>query len=126
MDSPPPRLRAAVDEQSGNGIQLVPEVESNRSDWRLIAETGADGIPEVVQVDRPRRRPHVAGVENHDTADVAEQRRPQFGACREHAVAAIRLAGRAERTDFIAAPPADTGRAAEKIPFGKRNVLLEA
>src|SRR4051812_22818465 len=100
MHAPPPRLRVAVDEKSGNRIELVADVEAQRPDRCLIAQAGAHGAAEVVELQAPAVRPDVARVEKQDAAEAAVDARARFQAVLEHAVAADREAGVAEWADF--------------------------
>src|SRR5262245_19398248 len=122
MDAPAAALGFAVDDQSGNGIELVPVVESRRPDRRLIAKAGADGVPQIVERDRVGVGPHVAGIEEHDGAELSADDKAPFGGRREHAVASDWQARRAERAHLVYAPTANAGCAAEKILLRERNV----
>src|SRR5689334_7748999 len=121
MDAPAAEILLAVDDQPGNRIELVPEIEADRPDRRLVAEPGPDGVPEIPEVDRPRISPDVARVEEQHAAKVAAQRRAQLLAPREHAVAAERQSV-LERADLVAAPSANARRAAEEEAFRERNI----
>src|SRR5437660_7597767 len=124
MNAPAARLRAAVHQQTRNRIELPPEVETQRSDRRVVAQARADGIAQIAEPHTARLRPHVARVEEEDAAEVAAQRRADFLAQAEHAVAADRKARAAQRTHFVASPPADARRAAEKVLLRERHVRL--
>src|ERR1043166_8187907 len=114
MHAPPPRLRVAVDQESGDRIELPADVETQRPDRRLIADARADRAPQIVQVNVPAVRPHVAGVEEQHRAEAAADPRTPFEAVLEHAVAADREPRVAERADLVAAPASDARRAAEE------------
>src|SRR5437868_15549781 len=114
MHTPAPRLRVAVDHESGNRIELVADVEAERADRRLVAEAGADRVPQVVELQAPAVRPDVARVEEEHGAEAAADARARFGAVLEHAVAANRQARIAERAELVAAPPAHARRASEE------------
>src|SRR5258707_881720 len=120
MQTVAPRLRAAVHEQARNRIQLIAEVEPDRSDRRLVTQSGTDRVLQVVKVDAPRPGPHVPGIEKEHAAEVAVQDRPQLLAEPEHAVAADRLT-RDERADLVPSPSADTGGAAQEILLSERH-----
>src|SRR5262245_48657659 len=113
MNAPPPRVGVAVDDEPRNRVELIAEVEANRTDRRLVAQPRADGVAEIGEVEAPGIRPDVADVEEQHAAQLAAQRRAHFLAPRQHAVAAEREAV-GERADLVASPAADAGRAAEK------------
>ena len=48
-----PLLRLAVDEQPLDRIQLIADVEARRTDRRLVAEPGPDGVSQIAEVDVP-------------------------------------------------------------------------
>src|SRR5689334_509698 len=120
MHPPPAGLRLAVDLQAGNRIQLIAEVEADRSDRRLVAEPGADRVAEIAQHEAHRLRPDVAAVEEQDAAEIAVQPRAQLLAEREHAVAADREPRFAQRAHLEASPSTDARGAAEEIALGEQ------
>src|SRR5262249_2163037 len=126
VDPPPPRLRFAVHPQIGVRIQLVTEVESNRSDRRLISQTGADGVAQVVQSNVPRFRQNVAPVQKEDAAEFSAERPTQLGREGKHAVAACGQTRFCQRADLIAPPSTDAGGAAEKEELPERHLRLIA
>ena len=79
MNTPAARLGLPVHEQTVDAIQLITDVDSDRSDWRFVAQARADVVPEVVHVDVPRGRPDVARVHEGNRAQVAPDGRAQFG-----------------------------------------------
>src|SRR5215207_4992031 len=52
-----PFLRETVDEQPLDGIQLVPDIEPHRTDRRLVADPGPDGVTKVAELEVPRVGP---------------------------------------------------------------------
>src|SRR5258705_13288046 len=86
------RLGCAVHEKAGNGIELVADIKTNRTDRRLIAKAWSDGEARIAEVESERIRPHIAGVEEQHPAQIAAQRRAQLFAERQQAVAADREA----------------------------------
>src|SRR5215475_4089828 len=121
VDPPSPRLRLAVDDQTRNRIELIAPVEADGANRRLIAEARADVVPEIVETDPPRFRPHVARIEECDGAEITFEMGPQFGRKEEQAVAANRLPGRAERADLEASPAAKSGRTAQEVLLRERH-----
>ena len=118
--------RLAIDDEIGNRIQLIAEVESQGSHRRPVAQTGPHVIPQVVQPDVAGVRPDVAAIDEQHAAQFLEQVRAQLDARREHAVPAQRQAGIAERTDLVSAPAAKAGRPAEKVLLRERHVDVAA
>ena len=55
-------LGLAVDEQPGDRIELVAEIDADRADRRQVAQARTDVVAQVVQVEVPRVVPDVAGV----------------------------------------------------------------
>src|SRR5262245_37110653 len=92
MQPPPARLRAAVHEQTVDWIQLPADVETDGPDRRLIAESRPHRVAEIAEANAAGFGPDVAGVEERHHPELAAQRRAQFFAEREHAVAADRYA----------------------------------
>src|SRR5205823_11980053 len=88
-------------------VQLIAEVEADRSDRRLVAQTGADRVAQIAQHEGHRLRPDVAAVEEEHAAQVAVQPRAQLLAEREHAVSADRLPRFAERAHLVTPPAAN-------------------
>src|ERR1700721_1177701 len=123
VHAPPARLRLAVHQQPGYGIELVSEVEANGPDRRLITQSGSNRVPEIVHVDIPRSGPDVSGIEEGDAAEVAAKHRAQLDARRQHAVTADRQAS-AQRAQLVGAPAANAGRAAEEVLLRKRYVRI--
>src|SRR5262249_28468015 len=121
MEAPAPRLRLAVDEKVRDWIQLIPVIEADGADRRLISETCPDGVAPIAQIKAGRSGPQVAAIEKAHAAEVAGQHGPQFLAEPQHAVAADRFA-RYKRADFVASPSADARGTAEKIFLPERDV----
>src|SRR5439155_22898923 len=122
MEAPPSCLWRGADQQTRNGIELVADVESKRTDRRLITESRADRITEIAELECERIGPDVAGIEKHDGAPIAAQRAAKLFAHQEHAVAAQRQSRSAERTHLVPSPSANRRRAAEEVPLRKRRV----
>src|SRR5438477_4113610 len=120
MNAPTALLGGAVHDQAVNRIELVAEVKAHRTDGRPIAQTSAEGVAEILQVDGAGARPDVAGVHERHAAESATKGRAQFRAGGQQAVAADRQA-LYERAHFVAAPPPNTRRAAEKVLLRKRH-----
>ena len=57
VHSPTALLRLAVDEQTGNGIQLIAVVEPDGPDRRLVTKPRSMAYPERVHRDGPRVAP---------------------------------------------------------------------
>src|SRR5262245_53345554 len=106
VHAPAARLRLAVDDQSLDGVELVPQVHANRTDGRAIAEPRPRRHAEVAELELPGTLPHVSCVEECDDAQFARRVRPQFGAPLQHAESAERLSRIAERAHLEAAPAA--------------------
>src|SRR5580704_15435 len=87
LNAPAMRLGLTVHQQARNRIELVAEVETYRTDRRLIPEPRSDRIAEVVQPDVPAVRPDVSAVEEQHRAEVASDNRARFRTEREQAVA---------------------------------------
>src|ERR1700730_12812930 len=79
VHAPPAGLRHTVHQQPGNGIELISEVEADRPDRRLIPQSRSNRVPQIVQVDIPRARPDVSGIEERDATEVAVKHRAQLG-----------------------------------------------
>src|SRR3954463_12592822 len=88
VDAPVPLFRLAVHHETRDRIQLVAEVEADRSDRRLVPQPRTDGVAEVVEVNRPSLLPHVAAVEEQYAAHIAGQIRAELRAEREQRIAA--------------------------------------
>src|SRR5205823_3554352 len=88
MNPPPPRLRRAVDEQAGNRIELIADIEAHRTNRRLIPEAGTDCVAQIAERYVSWSGPDVAGVDKDDAAPVAAEHGAQFRARRQRAVAA--------------------------------------
>src|SRR5688500_8723702 len=71
VEPDPPRLLLAVDQKPGDRIQLVTDIQAERSDRRLVAQPRTDVVTEIALVDVPRVRPDVARVEEYYRAEVA-------------------------------------------------------
>ena len=121
MDTPASRFGLAVDRQARNLTELKSDVEADRPDRRLVAEARADGVVQIAETNTPGIRPDVAAVEKQHAAEIADERRPQLGREREHAVAADRQPRFAERAHLVASPAANRGRAAEEVLLRKRH-----
>lgn len=52
MNPPMARLWLAVHDEGGFWIELIPEIETERPERRLIAEPGTDVVSKISQVDR--------------------------------------------------------------------------
>src|SRR2546426_11178517 len=122
MDAPAACLRRAVHEQTRKRIELVAEVEPERPDWRLVAEPGANRVAKLAELEAEGFGPHITGVEEQHAAPGAAQHRAELFADHEHAVAADRRSRSTERAHFVAPPPANAGRAAEKELPRERHV----
>src|ERR1051326_1663725 len=116
-----PGLGFTVDDQARNRIQLVAEVRPQRSDWRHVAETRADVVAQLIEIEVPRVLPDVAGVGEEHRAEAAAQRHAQLGRALEHRVAADREPGE-ERRDFESPPAAQARGAAEEIAAEERHL----
>src|SRR5262245_31155525 len=114
MHPPPPELGLVVHQQAWDRIQLVPEVEANRSDRSPIAKPGAYVISNIPEIDLVPIGPDVTGVEEQHAAQLTAKGDPRLRTERQHRLAADRKTG-AERTDFVAAPASQARGAAEKI-----------
>src|SRR5262249_52075104 len=123
VDPPAARLRAAVDQQSRNRIELVAEVEADRTDRCLIAKPRAHRVAQVAEVETTGIGPDVARVYEEHAAEAALEVEADFLGPGEHAVAADRHAV-AERAHFVAAPPPNARRAAEEKLLRERDVHL--
>ena len=66
-----PRLRGAVHQQLRRGIQLIAEVEAERTDRCLISQAGTDRVAEIAGLDAERIRPDIAGVQEQHDAELA-------------------------------------------------------
>src|SRR5206468_10958284 len=124
MEPPASSLWRAVHQQAVDGIDLVADIEADRANRRRVTQPGANRVPEIAQREPARALPHVAAVQKQDAAEFAAQRRPDFFAEREHAVAANRQARSAERAHFVAAPAANARCPAEKIFLRERDIHL--
>src|SRR3954454_19671057 len=113
MHAPPPRLRVAVHQQSGNRVELIADVEAKRTDGCGVPQTSADGVAKIIQMHVPTARPHIAGVQEHHGAETAANRGARFRREREHAVSTDREAID-KWAQFVAAPTADAGRTSEE------------
>src|SRR5262245_8146473 len=114
VNAPWPRFRLAVDLQVRNAIQLIPEVDACGPDRGEVSQSGTHGVHESRRyVERPVR--HVAEIEEGDASDLAKQRFADFGRSLQHRQSPDRKAGRAERADFEATPPADARCATEEV-----------
>src|SRR5882672_5066578 len=102
MHAPAPLRDGGILEQQRDRIELPPDVESNRTDRRLIPQAGADGIAQIARLDAPAVGPDVAAVHEQHAAEIPAQHGAQLRADGKHAVAAERQAGSAERADLIA------------------------
>src|SRR5262249_28571401 len=84
-------LRFTVHDEPGNLIQLEPDVETHRSDRRVVAEAGPDVVLKVVEIEVPRVRPDVAAVEEDDARQVPPDRRTELGRKEQHRLPADRI-----------------------------------
>src|SRR5256885_16326711 len=75
MNAPAARLLLAVHDQPRDWVELIAEVEADRTDRRLVAKAGADRVTEIAQIEAERIGPDVAGVEEQHAAEVAAQDR---------------------------------------------------
>ena len=71
-------------------IELPADVEPERTDRRVVAQAGADVVAQVVQVEVPGIGPDVAPVDEQHAAEVACERKPEFGREVQEGVAADR------------------------------------
>src|SRR5262245_15715334 len=124
VNAPAAIARFAVHEQTGNRVELVAEVEAERTDRRLVAQPRSDRVAKIVELDPERLCPDVAGIEEEHGAEAAAERGAKLLAEQEHAVAADRQSRSAERAHLVASPSANAGGATEKVLFRKRYVDL--
>src|SRR5262245_37308935 len=120
---PPARLRLAVHQQVVDGVQLIADIETKRTDRRLIPEPDADRVTQIVEPNAAGFGPHVAAVVEEHRAVLPGQRGADFFGDGEHAVAANRHAG-AERAHLVTPPAADARGAAEKVLLRERDIHL--
>src|SRR5262249_19708308 len=122
VNAPAAEVRLAVDEQFRRRIQLIPEVEADRPDRRLVSQAGADRGADVAEPEAQGFLPHVAGVHEQHRTEIAVDAGANFLAPREHRVAADRKAVD-ERAHLVPAPASNARRAAEEVALRERNVL---
>src|SRR5271169_3955732 len=106
LNAPPVRLGLTVHQQARNRVELVAEVETHRTDGRLIPEPRPHRVAEIVQPDVPAVRPDVSAVEEQHRAEVASNNRAGFRTECEQAVASNGQSPE-QRTYLVGAPPAD-------------------
>src|SRR5947207_4754601 len=123
VEPPPPLLRLSVDDEARDRIQLIADIEADRTDRCLVAQTRPDGIAKIAEREAARLLPYVAAVEKQNAAQIPAQHGTDFLAERQHAVAANRQPF-GQRADFVASPAADAGGAAEEVLLGKRHRQL--
>src|SRR6478672_4431816 len=111
----PPRLFLAVDQQARYRIQLITHIEPNRANRGVIAQAWSDVVPKVVEIEVPRVRPHVTGVDERDRAQVAPYRHPQLARRFELRVSADRISLRGQRAHLESPPATQAGRAADEV-----------
>src|SRR3954466_15449162 len=114
----------AVDEQTFERIELIPEVHTDRTDWSQVAQPRADGVAHVTGIEVPRLGPDVSVIEKRNRTQLASHRHPHFRRAFEHRQAADRESEPAQRADFVPSPTADAGRSPEKQPLVERHVLI--
>src|SRR5689334_13360340 len=69
----------AVHEQAGNGIELKAKIGANRTNRRLVAQSGTDVVAEALQIEAETIAPDVAAVHEYDGAKVAPDVGAQLG-----------------------------------------------
>ena len=111
--------------QARNRIELPADVEANRTDRRVVAETRPHVVAQVVQVEVPRVGPDVAAVEeqharrscrpsgNRTSVEKFTKVCPPMGSA---------LA--AQRRHLVAAPAAEVRRAAQEVALEERHELV--
>src|SRR5438552_19096047 len=62
VESPPPLLRLSVDQETWNRVQLIADVEADRTDRRLVSQPGTDGVTETAHTQPARIRPYVPAI----------------------------------------------------------------
>src|SRR6516164_713290 len=124
MQSPAPRLRAPVDTEPGDRIELIAVIKTNGADRRPIPKARPDRIPQVVDVDGARAEPDVPAIEKQDSAKTAVQDGAELFAELQHARAAEWRAVFAERAHLVPAPATDARGAAQKKALRERHVRL--
>src|SRR3954466_11174978 len=87
-----PRLRLAVHQETWNRIQLVPEIDANGTNRRVVAKTRTDVVAKVVEIEIPRLRPDVPRVDECDGRETPPYRHAQFAGRFELRVPAARIA----------------------------------
>ena len=109
-------------------VDLEPDIETNRSERRLVAHAAPDRIPQVAEIQVAHRPEHVPRVDESDRAEAAGDRRPQLGieddqavAANRHAVLVERLAGNA---DAVESEAANRRIAAGKEALARRQLLV--
>src|SRR3954471_22498060 len=112
-------LGVAVNDQSGNRIELVAEIHSHRADRREVAEAGSGVIAQVVEIEVPRVVPDVAGIAENNSTQISPDRDAELGGALEHRVAADRITIE-QRRHLEAAPAAEALRAAQPVATVER------
>src|SRR5690606_29584667 len=59
VHAPVPPLGLTVDAQVFDRVQLIAEVEAQRTDWREIPQARTGGVAQITEVDIPRARPDI-------------------------------------------------------------------
>src|SRR5829696_2802793 len=101
------------------------EVDADRADRRLVAEAEAGRGPQRSQIEIADAAEDVAGIEEHDAAELAPEGRAQFGVQHGEGIAAGRKPVRIESPDVAEAVPgktADRVLAAGEEPLARRQV----
>src|SRR2546426_9565765 len=78
-------------------VQIEADVDADGPDRRAVEETEASRRTQVREIDIRGAREHVAGVDEADDAEAADQGDAQLAVQHDHAVAAFREAARADR-----------------------------
>src|SRR3954467_12778876 len=124
MEAEVSRFRFSVHQQAGNRIQLKAHVGANRTDRRLVPESGTNVVPQSLQIETESIAERVAAIEEDHRTETAPDVGAEFGRKIQKREAADRQSCGAQRRDFVPAPPAKIGGATKEVALEKRDLQL--
>src|SRR5258706_2682498 len=110
-------LRVAVDHEAGNGVELLPEVDADRTNARVVAEARAGGPAQAARSRFQRLGPRISTVDKHNATQPSSHKESAFAGHLHHGSSANGLTVRTQWADLIPAPAPNTRRPADEIPL---------